>query len=354
LPLLPIIGEQVDADVFELGLLYAMFPIALFITVLPLGMLSDARGRRLVITLGTALLVFSSIGFAISVEYWELMFFRLLQGVSDAAVWVSVLPLIAEFGDEKTLGKRSGLLMMSFGMGIIIGPLMGGTGSLIITYGLISVITLAILVYVLFVFRGFFEPRRKTGKVLGGIAGLLKNPRVLIACLAILIYGYVFGAIEPILPPFFYGTITVAMIGVYLMVLNAFFTFAQPLVGRLSDRFGEMPLIYVSVILFIVLIPLVVITNEPLVWLLMMPLLGIAMAASATPSISLLNRGVTDEHRGMASSLYNLLFAIGSFSGPIVVGAVVEGVGYLAGMFSISAVSIIIVVLIWNRERYLK
>jgi len=354
LPLLPVIGEQVDAGPFELGLLYAMFPIALFVTVIPLGTLSDARGRRLVITLGTALLAASSLGFALSSEYWEFAFFRLLQGVSDAAVWVSALPMVAEFGDEKTLGRRSGWLMMFFGTGIIIGPLLGGTGSLVITYGAVSAATLAVFACVAFVFRGYREPCRETGNVLRGILQLFKNPKVMIAGLTILIYGYVFGAIEPTLPPFFYGVLTVALIGVYLMVLNAVFTFAQPFVGRLADRFGEMPLIYGSVIAFVVLMPLVAVTNEPLVWLALMPLLGVAMAASATPSMSMLNRSITDEKRGLASSMYNLLFAIGSLSGPIAVGAVVEGAGYLAGMFSISAVAVLVIAVMWNRERALK
>jgi len=221
----------------------------------------------------------------------------------------------------------------------------------VLTYGAVSVFAVAVLGVVALAIRGLREPKRVKGGIVRGLRALVANPRVAVACLAILTYGYVFGALEPTLPMFFYGVISVALIGIYLTILNAIFTFTQLLLGRLSERYGEMPFIYASVAAVVILLPLVVLTRDPLLWFAILPALGLAQAAAAMPSLSLLNRGAGDDERGLASSLYNLLFAVGALAGPVVVGAVVEGAGYLAGMLSISAVCGALLVVMHGRAR---
>jgi MFS family permease len=169
-----------------------------------------------------------------------------------------------------------------------------------------------------------------------------------------MIYGFVFGTLEPVLPPFFYGTLTVAFIGMYLAVFNGVFTLTQPVFGRLSDRYGEMRIIYLGIVVIIVILPLVVLTTNPVIWFILLIVLAVCDAATATPSLSLLNRGVGDEERGMATSLYNILFSIGALTGPIMIGAIIDGVGYLPAMLTMSMVCFIVLLLIMNRYKSLK
>jgi len=75
------------------------------------GKMSDHFGHRRMFTIGVCVfLIFSACG-ALSLNIWQLVVSRILQGFGGAMFWPSVQALIMHHFDEKSRGTAMGILM---------------------------------------------------------------------------------------------------------------------------------------------------------------------------------------------------------------------------------------------------
>ncbi|KAF9248714.1 hypothetical protein DTO012A7_3084 [Penicillium roqueforti] len=113
----------------QAGMLQGCFTAAQFITAVWWGRLADAEwmGRKRVLLIGLMGTCLSCIGFGFSRSFATAMVFRTLGGVLNSNVGV-MRTLIAEIIAEKKYQSRAFLLLpMCFNIGVIIGPILGGT-----------------------------------------------------------------------------------------------------------------------------------------------------------------------------------------------------------------------------------
>ncbi|KAF2212278.1 hypothetical protein CERZMDRAFT_41483 [Cercospora zeae-maydis SCOH1-5] len=119
-----------DADVARhAGLLAAAFTGAQFLTAMMWGRLADSEymGRKRVILIGLLGTAIGSLGFGFSQSFAEAMFWRATGGVLNGNIGV-MRTMISEIVQEKKYQSRAFLLMpMTFNVGVIVGPLLGGT-----------------------------------------------------------------------------------------------------------------------------------------------------------------------------------------------------------------------------------
>jgi len=111
-----------------LGLLIASFPIAQFFGAPLLGALSDKHGRKklLIISLGGTFIGYILFGVGIVTHNLYLLFIsRIIDGFTGGNITIA-MSAIADVSNEENKVKRFGLVGMSFGLGIIIGPTIGG------------------------------------------------------------------------------------------------------------------------------------------------------------------------------------------------------------------------------------
>ena len=95
--------------------------------LLPMGKFAKNGRVRVFMIAGTAMFGISSLACGLSREYWLLILFRLIQGIS-AAMMSSVLPSMVVHmlpADRKGLGMS--VMGASSGLALILGPVLGGT-----------------------------------------------------------------------------------------------------------------------------------------------------------------------------------------------------------------------------------
>ncbi|CAK7200850.1 hypothetical protein SEUCBS139899_003549 [Sporothrix eucalyptigena] len=110
------------------GILHASFTAAQFLTAMFWGRLADSPrfGRKTVLMIGLAGTMLSCLGFGFSQSFWQALFFRSIGGATNGNVGV-LRTMISEIIREKKFQSRAFLILpMTFNIGVIIGPILGG------------------------------------------------------------------------------------------------------------------------------------------------------------------------------------------------------------------------------------
>lgn len=128
-PVLPkLIGTFMDSGAgtsVAYGLAQAAFAITQFFSAPLLGGLSDKHGRRPVLLLGLLGMAVNFFVTALATEFWMLLAVRVMGGAVCANIAVANA-YVADITEPKDRAKNYGLLGAMFGLGFILGPVMGG------------------------------------------------------------------------------------------------------------------------------------------------------------------------------------------------------------------------------------
>ena len=129
IPVLPALvgeltGSQAD-QAFWYGVVTFAFSLANFFVSPVLGALSDSHGRRPVLLIGFCGLALSFFATALSTAVWMLIAVRLVSGAMQANMAVANA-YVADITPPEERAKRFGMLGAMFGVGFILGPVMGG------------------------------------------------------------------------------------------------------------------------------------------------------------------------------------------------------------------------------------
>lgn len=125
IPLLPYLAEEIGASALQIGLLIAAYPLSQLVGAPLLGRLSDRYGRKpvlLVSILGTAL-GFVVLGLARALPI--LFVSRVIDGLTGGNINVAQA-YIADVTDRAQRGRALGLIGAAFGLGFVLGPVVGG------------------------------------------------------------------------------------------------------------------------------------------------------------------------------------------------------------------------------------
>ncbi|KAH8878627.1 MFS general substrate transporter [Thozetella sp. PMI_491] len=112
----------------QAGILHASFTAAQLLTAMLWGRLADSArfGRKTVVLVGLGGTMLSCIGYGFSTTFSTALFFRSLGGITNGNVGV-LRTMISEIIQEKKYQSRAFLLLpMTFNIGVIVGPPLGG------------------------------------------------------------------------------------------------------------------------------------------------------------------------------------------------------------------------------------
>lgn len=127
IPILPFYIEYLGASGTGLGLLMAIFSVMQFIFAPIWGNLSDRYGRKPILLVGVLGNAVSLLLFGLSTSLWMMYAARALGGILSAATLPTAMAYIADTTDLKNRGAGMGVVGAAMGMGMVIGPGIGGS-----------------------------------------------------------------------------------------------------------------------------------------------------------------------------------------------------------------------------------
>jgi DHA1 family multidrug resistance protein-like MFS transporter len=362
IPVFPFYIESMGASGRELGLLTAISPFVQLFMAPIWGAVSDRRGRRPVLVVGVLGYGISMLLFGLATELWMLFVARALGGVLSAATLPTTYAYIGDSTSEEDRGSGVGILGAAVGLGMILGPGLGGwlaadslSTPFFITAGL-SLVTL--LLIVLFLPESLPAEARQRSKIevkpSTQIRQLLQALQSSIGILLFMAFLVSFGltnfqAIFGLYALKAYGYDS-QFVGWILTAAAIVSTVTQgALTGPLTKRFGEATLIKITLLASSIGFIALLLANSFLAVLLTTSLFTVPNALLRPAVISLTSKHA-DTRQGIAMGLNGSFTSLGRIVGPIwagfafdlnyhypyVSGAVIMFIGFLISLLWIS------------------
>jgi DHA1 family multidrug resistance protein-like MFS transporter len=131
IPLLPFYIEKFGGGGLEMGLLMTIFSVMQLIFSPIWGNLSDRIGRKPVMVIGAFGNAVSMVLMAFASNLWILFLARALAGMLSSANMPAAMAFISDSTTEKHRGGGMGIVGAAFGVGMVLGPGIGGVMSTI-------------------------------------------------------------------------------------------------------------------------------------------------------------------------------------------------------------------------------
>ncbi|NPU86571.1 MAG: MFS transporter [Syntrophaceae bacterium] len=332
-PSIPLFAKALSASDSQMGYAFAGYPIAFTLSILPLGLLVDRIGKNyLIISISLYVLCLASLMMAFSTSIWMLIIARALQGFASASAWVATQPLVAGASDDGGVSSQEmSIVTIASGVGVIVGPLLGGIGSLETPF-----IINAALAFFLGLTASFFLTRQGTGspEKKQGLLRMFKKKGILIACLAIFFSCSCFGIMELLLPLYLDRLGYVKLyIGLLFGIFSVLYVASQPFISRWIDRKGGYGPIYMGSLGLAIGMALVIQVTGFLSVSVIMSFLGVFSGMLFLASMFIVGEESSKGQRGSAYAIWNLAFSLGYLIGPVAGGNLSSLLGLKAAFY---------------------
>lgn len=347
-PLLPFYAKSFDAPPWQMALIFSAYSVGAFFGEPFWGRLSDRVGRKpiLIWTITANCLCYLALAFAPGI--WAAFLIRLVGGMA-AGNGAVIQGYIADVTPPEKRARQLSYQGAAWNVGLIVGPSIGGLFAqtnagpagfripLFIASGLALLCVIAIALFIR-------ESRvRETGFTdrpsrWAAMEGALRHPVIGRLMLLTFLIGFAFTGIESVFglwaqARFDWGPrdvgISFAFVGV-----TAFFT-QTLLTGRLSERFGEGPMLAAGMALTVVAMILQIFSTGGVMTTALMCLTAMGQSV-AFPNVGAMISRVADPHRqGQIMGLNNAGGALARVAGPLSVSLVFAA--YIDGPFVLAA-----------------
>jgi DHA1 family multidrug resistance protein-like MFS transporter len=126
IPIMPFFVEQYGATGADLGLLMAVFGIMQFLFAPMWGGLSDRHGRKYLLVVGALGNAVSNLIFGMATNLTLMFVSRILAGIFSSATFPTAMAYISDNTDERSRGGGMGIIGAAMGVGMVLGPGLGG------------------------------------------------------------------------------------------------------------------------------------------------------------------------------------------------------------------------------------
>ncbi|GGG85578.1 MFS transporter [Paenibacillus radicis (ex Gao et al. 2016)] len=360
-PLMPEMTAAFDITPTQSSLTLSVTTVSMALTMLFIGSLSDAFGRRSIMTVSLIAASVISILSAFSPHFPILLLLRILQGVALAGLPAIAMTYLVEEIDSRSLGYAMGLYISGNSIGGMAGRMIsglltdwfgwraaiGGMGAVGLAAALFFFVTIPPS-------RHFIKQNAKLNRVIPLLWSQCRNPRLL--CL----YGLGFLLMGSFVTLFNYigfeltgepfnlsQSIAGSIFVVYLMG-----TFSSTWMGRLADRYGRTGVI---VLALAIILTGAVLTLHSHLWVKIVGLALFAFGFFGGHSIASSWVGlVGDAHKSQANALYLFFYYVGSSVSGTGGGLLYGQLGWIGIVGMIAAyvaVSVVLCYILWYKGK---
>jgi MFS transporter, YNFM family, putative membrane transport protein len=332
-PILPVLAREFGVGAARAGLTVSAVVLAIAAASTFYGPLSDALGRKRVMSGATALLALATLACAFAPSFGALVALRALQGsLVPGMTAVSVAYAGDRFQTRDLPGVVGGIIAASVVGGLVGRVLAGAVAGLLgwraAFVGFAAITVLAALALSRGLVEGGARDRRGLAASWAGMLNHLKDPRLAGAYVVggALFFGWIgiftYLPFHLSAPP--YGLGTGAVSSVYLVYAAG--VVASPLAGRLSGRISPRTLIGVGLVVEAAGMILLLVRPLPLLVLgLVVMVLGTFTAQAVAPAF--VNVTATTA-KGGASALYLTSYYVGGTLGSALPGLALQAAGW--------------------------
>ncbi len=125
-PVLPLFAEEFGVSIAAIGLTLSFFGLARLILNVPLGVLSDRYGRRLLLVAGPLITAVGMVGSGLAGGLTELLAWRFVAGAGSAMYMTGAQIYLADISSPATRARFIGTNQSALLLGVSVGPALGG------------------------------------------------------------------------------------------------------------------------------------------------------------------------------------------------------------------------------------
>lgn len=309
------------------GLLSTSFAVMQFLFGPILGSLSDRFGRRPVLLLSLLVMAADYVLMALAQTIWLLVAARVMAGIA-AATHATATAYVADITPPEQRGARFGLLGACFGIGFVLGPMIGGLLAGVDTrapFWVAAGLALANLAFGAFILPETVTPANRRSfhlaraNPLGALKAMGQHPglRPTLACFLIL------GLAMNVYPSVwaYYGQARFGwdsgMIGLSLGLYGISYALGQALlVGPMIRRWGEYRAAHYGMWVDALTLAAIGLVTSPLAILVLTPIT--ALGGAVTPALqALASRAAPANAQGEVQGLLSSLNAVAMIAAPL-------------------------------------
>ncbi|MGV3464345.1 MAG: MFS transporter [Heyndrickxia sp.] len=346
-PLLPDIAREYHVSPAVSSLTLSSTTIALAISMLLTGSLSEVYGRKPVMTISLVASSVLAILTAFSPSFHLLLLLRILQGIVLGGLPAIAMAYLGEEIEPKSLGMAMGLYISGNSIGGMGGRIISGVLTdyfswrvAIVVIGLVSLLA-SILFWLTLPKSTHFQARKlEIGKLGSSLLSQFKEPGLiylfgigfLLMGSFVSLYNYI--GFQLIAPPY---SLSQTLVG-FIFIVYLVGTFSSTWMGMLADKHGRRKILQVSI--GILLIGAIITLNTNL-WLKIIGIAILTFGFFAGHSIASGWVGKLASHdKAQASALYLFFYYTGSSIGGTMSGTFYSHYGWIGvvGMIVIFAI----------------
>ena len=349
IPILPFLSPELGADKFDIAMIISVYALGSGLCGPYWGKLSDRYGRKpiIMICLAGAAVTYAMLAFA--GELWQVYVARGLAGLMAGNLGVASA-MMADITTPQNRARGMGLIGAAFGLGLILGPLLGGllsspdSGFMIpcLAAGVMSL--LAIVAAAIFLPESLPAGRRSstTNADTETIVAMLRRNKSRVLALQYVLHATCVSSVTYVVPLWFADRLAwgPTEVGILFGVQGGIMVALQGgALGAMVRLWGEIRLLQVSVTCFFVGMLCASMVDQR--WA-MIAVVYIAMSG-ATLCMPLLNSIVshrtTESDRGRMMGTTAAASSWGRVVGPLFAGAVLSLAGYSAAWLGCAAIA---------------
>lgn len=345
-PLIAPIRDELGVGNLEAALVVSIFGVARMVTDLPAGLLADRLSKVHLTVVGFGFLLAGSLLSALAPGLMLLLAGRALTGIGSGLVLTTAVAWAAALAppgrEARLISLVEATWMTSATVSPVIGGLIASRWDWRATFwycALAAVVSAAMLLGLGGQARAGAPIARKPA---GGRGAVAATPPVVGAYVAGFTIFFNRNGVRNTLLPLFAATVAglgTASVGVVVAVVAGVTVATTVLGGHLADRLGRRPVLLVGLAILIVGdLALLAARSEPLLMAVAV-LVGLGGISSSVPA-AVITGTVPADRLGSAIGGYRLVQDLGFVLGPLAIGAILDRVGFEAGLlFAAGAVA---------------
>ena len=186
---IPTVAGEFHTDLSTIQWLVIAYALAVCSLLLPMGRLSDLIGRKRVYIAGMVVLGSGALGAGLSPNLEVLFSSRVVQGVGAAMTQGTSMAIITSAFPMNERGRAIGLIMITVGVGNVVGPAVGGLAVDSFGWRAVFLFTVPLVIFgtvaALLVMRGFTETRDSSGYRFDWLGATLSAAVLIVVLLAL-------------------------------------------------------------------------------------------------------------------------------------------------------------------------